>query len=114
MLRAFVVNTGRLIEPFNEPAHKAAFAGTTIGAHIDLIFARRNMQRIDIGPSDRIPEGEPAIVLEDTCFVSDKCFGADKGPIRVSVDALALTDGRPYVVDWVPGKHQWSDPVQRR
>ena len=46
--------------------------------------------------------------------VSDKCFGADKGPIRVSVDALALTDGRPYVVDWVPGKHQWSDPVQRR
>jgi hypothetical protein len=26
---------------------------------------------------------------------SDKCFGKDKGPIRISVDALAKSDGRP-------------------
>jgi hypothetical protein len=46
--------------------------------------------------------------------VSDKCFGRDRGPIRVSVDALAKTDGRPYVIDWAPGKHQWTEPVARR
>ena len=45
--------------------------------------------------------------------VSDKCFGRDRGPIRVSVDAMAKTDGRPYVIDYVPGKHQWSDSVAR-
>ena len=43
--------------------------------------------------------------------VSDKCFGDDTGPIRVSVDALAKSSGSPSVIDYVPGKHQWSEPV---
>jgi hypothetical protein len=46
--------------------------------------------------------------------VSDRCFGRDRGPIRVSVAAMGLTDGRPYVTDWAPGEHEWSQPVRRR
>ena len=45
--------------------------------------------------------------------VSDRCFGKDKGPLRVSVDAMAKTNGGPYVIDYVPGKRQWSDRVAR-
>jgi hypothetical protein len=45
--------------------------------------------------------------------VSDKCFGRDRGPVRVSVEAWAKSSHRRPIVDYVPGRHQWSDPVSR-
>lgn len=47
--------------------------------------------------------------------VSDRCFGKDTGPVRVSVSAMAKPrPGQGTVVDYVPGRHAFSEPVARR
>lgn len=75
-MRAFVVASGRLIAPFEEPPPRAAFAGVTVGEAVRAALARRDIEIVDVDGTDAVPtlEGE-TLLLADTLFLSDKCLG---------------------------------------
>src|SRR5690606_6531857 len=67
---------GRLISPFGERPHQAAWAGTTVGAAVRAALTARGFEVQDVGADATIDAGgEKAVVLADHTFVSDKCLG---------------------------------------
>ncbi len=90
-MRAFVVATGRLIAPFEEPPPRAAFAGGSAGGYLGDCLARRAIELIEVEAADPVPAltGE-TLLLSDTVFLSDKCLGDF---LDAALDVVAA--GRP-------------------
>jgi acetyltransferase-like isoleucine patch superfamily enzyme len=85
-MRAFVLDTGRLIEPFGEPPGHALFALGTVFDAVRASLERRGCEVVKVALGEEVPAlGEACVVLADHCYVSDKALG----------DFLALCFGEP-------------------
>ena len=54
-MRALIVQTGRLISPFDEAPSRATYAGTTMGQAVRDALTRRGMDVVEIGPDAPLP-----------------------------------------------------------
>jgi acetyltransferase-like isoleucine patch superfamily enzyme len=75
-MRAIIVQTGRRISPFGDPPREMMYAARTIGSIVDDALRRRGFEIVNVAADEPIGDSdEPAVVLADHCFVSEKALG---------------------------------------
>ncbi len=74
-MRAYIVNTGRRISPFNDPPGEALYAGGTVGAAVRDVLQKRGFDIVDVDATDDVVIDDNSVVIADHCFVSDKALG---------------------------------------
>lgn len=100
-MRAFIVETGRLLEPFSDPPDAAQLGASTVRARVTDALSRRGLAIERLPKDAQVPsDGGPFLVLADHTYVSDKCLGdflalalGSEGPERL---ALCRTPSSDY------------------
>jgi carbonic anhydrase/acetyltransferase-like protein (isoleucine patch superfamily) len=75
-MRAIIIETGRLLSPYDEPPDRITYAESTMRAVVERALTRRGFTIARI-PIDAPPPNlsEPTLVLADHTFVSEKALG---------------------------------------
>ena len=74
-MRAYIVQTGRRITPFNDAPGDALYAGISVGVAVRGALAKRGFAVVDVHLDDDITVDDNSVVIADHCFVSDKVLG---------------------------------------
>lgn len=75
-MKAFWVDTGRRVLPFDESPRDSAYASSTLGEAVRAALTRQGVSVETVAASGTISTGdEPALVLSEDLFVSEKCLG---------------------------------------
>jgi acetyltransferase-like isoleucine patch superfamily enzyme len=102
-MRAIIVKTGRRISPFGDPPRDMLYAARTVGSVVDDALRRRGIEIVSVAADEPIGESdEPAVVLADHCFVSEKALGDFLAAAFVSAgdDGARLALARTPSVDF--------------
>lgn len=67
-MKAFVVSSGRRIEPFQEPVGAMPVAGRTLAEEQEALFRRFGLELVRVGNLSEVESSEPALVTYDDVF----------------------------------------------
>lgn len=99
-MKAFWVNTGRMLAPFNEGPGASWLGNTTMGEAVRDALLRRGFEIVEVEDDAAVDAGDqPAVVLADHAYVSNKAlgdflgeaFGSD-APLRLWLCRTPATD----------------------
>ena len=74
-MKAYVFETGTLIEPFGDPVSSAFIGGQTLKEAVSRALATRDVGVETVKTTDDVPLKGEYLVLPDTLFVTRRCVG---------------------------------------
>ncbi len=98
-MKAYLFETGTVIEPFGDPVSSSFLGGETLGEAVSKAFSKRDVTLESIKSTDEVPLKGDYLVLPDTLFLTRRCLGeflrataGKKQPSRLALAMGPLTE----------------------